>query len=441
MRPIALGQTKSIPTTAADTEATNFYHLYWDVAWFGLAFGSTLSFLAVYATRLGAAGWQIGLLTAGPALLNALLTLPAGRWLETRPLGRSVLLTAILHRLGYLLLVPLPLLLPPQWQIWGVLLLPLLAALPGTALAIGFNALLAATVPPEKRGHVVGRRNALLAGFIMAAFVLSGQILERTPLEVGYTIVFAMGALGLALSTYHLALIRVPEMPRFEGRPLNDQAQPGRGVRSGEAGLRSGVGLRLWLRRHTRAATQAGEPPRISPRFLAVMGAFFFFHFAQMLPGPLFPIFWVREAGLDDGPIGWINAAFYLSMLVAAPLLGRLATRWGNHALTVWGAILLSLYPLLTGLSQGIGLLLVASVLGGMTWAILGGALANRLLEVTPEDDRPAHLAIYNLALNVAMLTSTMLSPFLADAIGLRTALLIAFVLRLAAGLALRRWG
>jgi hypothetical protein len=35
--------------------ATNYFHLYWDVVWFGVLYGSTISFLAVFATRMGAA--------------------------------------------------------------------------------------------------------------------------------------------------------------------------------------------------------------------------------------------------------------------------------------------------------------------------------------------------------------------------------------------------
>ena len=90
-------------------ESANFWHLYWDVAWFGLLFGSTISFLAVFAARLGAAGWQLALLTAGPAMVSVMFTLPAGSWLEKRDLGRAVTKTAVWHRMVYLVLVPLPL--------------------------------------------------------------------------------------------------------------------------------------------------------------------------------------------------------------------------------------------------------------------------------------------------------------------------------------------
>jgi predicted MFS family arabinose efflux permease len=60
---------------------------------------------------------------------------------------------------------------------------------------------------------------------------------------------------------------------------------------------------------------------------------------------------------------------------------------------------------------------------------------------MTPEDKRPSHLALYNLALNVATLSSTMLGPLLADVVGLREALFIIAALRVGSGLAMARWG
>jgi MFS family permease len=427
---------KAKPVT---TQSANFFHLYWDVAWFGVAFGSTLSFLPVFATRLGATGWQLGLLTAGPALVGVLFTLPAGHWIEDRPLSRAVTQTAFWQRLGFLCLIPLPLVLPSASQVWAVLLLMLLMAIPGTALMVGFNALLAATVPPEARGQVVGRRNSLLAATIMLAFVLSGWILDHLSFEWGYAAVFAIGALGAGLSTFHLSRIQEPEIPHFQGRPLQDHAHPGRGVGvAGGTSYRLAVATRLWLNRRLRVGTIFGP---ISGPYWGVLLAFFLFHFTQWLPTPLFSIFLVREVTLTDGEISWINAAFYLPLLIFSPMLEPLSRRFGNYRLTVIGGLLLGTYPLLVALSYDLIPLIIASIIIGLIWAIMSGSLVNRLLELTPEDHRASHLAIYNMALNVAILLSTMFGPLLADLVGLREALIIVCILRVGSGLALARWG
>ncbi len=424
--------------TAARVRLANYWHLYQDVAWFGILYGSTISFLAVFATRLGAATWQIGFLAAGPALMNVFFTIPVGRWLSNQQLGPAVTKAAVLHRVGYLILVPLPLLLPAAVQVWAILVITLIMAIPGTALAVGFNAALASTVPEKDRGIVVGRRNALLGATIMVSFFGSGWLLGQMSLEWGYAIVFAIGALGAVMSTFHLWRLRVPAAPPFKYQPVQDEAQPGRTLGlAGTVPHRLGVALRLWLHWPPKKISVA----QISGRYWKMMSAYFLFHFAQLLPGALFPVFWVREARLTDGEIGWVNALFYLVMLLTSPLLAPLTKKLGNHHLNVGGAILLGSYPLLTGLAADITLLLVAAVLGGAAWAILSGALVNRLLEFIPADQRSSHLALYNMSLNLATLGGMMLGPVLAGAFGLREALLIIAGLRVMSGLALSRWG
>ena len=82
-------------------------------------------------------------------------------------------------------------------------------------------------------------------------------------------------------------------------------------------------------------------------------------------------------------------------------------------------------------------ILLSVTLLGGLAWAFVGGALANHLLDNIPTGDRPAHLAWYNFALNAAILGGSLVGPMVAATLGLVNALLVGFVLRLLAGAAL----
>src|SRR5450759_3481651 len=80
----------------------NFLHWYLDMAWFGILNGSTLSFISIYAARIGATTAQIGLISAAPAVANLLFALPAGKWLSQRPVGKSNFWFGIISRLFYL---------------------------------------------------------------------------------------------------------------------------------------------------------------------------------------------------------------------------------------------------------------------------------------------------------------------------------------------------
>src|SRR4030067_320690 len=96
-------------------------HLYRDIGWFGVLSGSAINFLSIYVTRLGATGFQIGLIAAMSAIVNLFLALPAGRWLERRHSGRAIFWTSVFYRVGYLLWIPLPWLLSDAAQIWALI--------------------------------------------------------------------------------------------------------------------------------------------------------------------------------------------------------------------------------------------------------------------------------------------------------------------------------
>jgi len=107
-------------SSLSNEQRANMRHLYLDIAWIGITSGTTSSFLAIYATRLGASSWQIGLLTAGPAIINLLISLPVGRWLEGRPLVRASFWSAFWQRIGLITFIFLPWLLAEAAQTWGI---------------------------------------------------------------------------------------------------------------------------------------------------------------------------------------------------------------------------------------------------------------------------------------------------------------------------------
>lgn len=418
-----------------DTLQPTFFHLYWDIAWFGILSGSTVSFLSVYAARLGASAFLIGLLTAGPAVVGLAFTLPAGRWLQRRPVGKAVFWAAVLGRLGYLFFVFLPLLLAPDQQVTALLVLVLLMTIPGTVLAIGFNAIYASAVPLEWRGHVVSIRNALLSLIYVATSLFCGWLLNRFSFEIGYTIIFGLGFLGAAMSTVHLWFLRntsdeTPPGPPQIREVIGDLARPG-DIRILGITLRTNIGLRAFTRGADllRLEVLRGSYGRL-------IFAFLLFHIALYLPIPLFPLYWVDRLNFNDGDISLGTAVFHCAVLLGSLWIGKLTNRWGNRHITAIGAVLLSSYPLLTGFMTGLWMYILVSFIGGFAWSLVGGAIGNYLLENVPNTDRPAYLAWYNLALNLAILLGSLLGPLLAQQVGLVEALLISFVGRALAGIA-----
>ncbi len=401
---------------------SNFIHLYFDIAWFGVLSGSTVNFLNIYATRIGATSFQIGLIGAMAAIVSLFLAIPSGHWLEKRNLRKSIFWTSVAYRIGYLLFVLLPWVFNASGQIVAIIAVTFLMAIPLTPLGVGFNALFAEAVPNEYRAHVAGIRNVMLAITFMLTSLLSGYLLDAIPFPLGYQIVFALGFIGAAMSSVHLFFIK----PLKSGNaPLPDSPLPASTTSAApHRNISSLIRLDIW-----------NTPYRTT--LLALFG----FHLAQYLAIPIFPIFNVRALHLNDNQIGIGTALFYLTVFLGSTQLHSIVHRIGNQRLTGWGVIGMGLYPIFIGLSRNAIHFYFASAVGGVVWAMAGGAYANYMLEHIPANDRPPHLAWYNMILNIAVLVGSLAGPAISDQIGLFAALMLFGILRFIAGIAILRWG
>lgn len=411
---------------------SNFLNLYFDIAWFGVLTGSTIAFLSVYLVRIGASVFQVGLLSASPAVITMLFALPAGWWLKKRTIDKAVFWTSVFYRLFYAFFIPLPVLFGPQLQTWAIIFFTLMMSIPGTALAVGFNAMVAQAVPLAWRSSVAGVRNAILAVTSTMASLLCGLLLEKFPFPAGYQLVFALGFLGAAMSSLHLGKVRIvaQEMPvRRHRKSLGYLFHPGLFRSAGDV-LRSAGGLRFLrgIQRPLKLKISLLKGP-----FGMTMFALFLFHLMQYLAIPLYPIYYVDALGLSDQEISLGNSLFYGILFISSTQVSRLTNFLGLHKATVLGALLISVYPFMLALSRGFGMFMVTMVVAGIFSGLIGVALGNYLLEIIPEDDRPMYLAWYTLILNTAIFIGSLSGPLIAEKIGLITVMFVVAAGRAAA--------
>jgi MFS family permease len=423
-------------TDAPSEYRSNFIHFFFDIGWFGILSGSAASFLGVYLTRLGAGSVHIGLLSAVGAVVSICLAIPAGHWLEKRQIGKAIFWTSIGQRVIYLFWVPLPWLFGAQGQIWAMIAFAFVMAIPASALGVGFNALFAAAVPAEWRAAVAGTRNVVLSITFMAASLTSGYILSHVPFPTGYQIVFAIGAFGALMSSLHLYFVHPVEdgmviQQNSSGLDKAGDLQPQAGAspvpsinQAAHRGWRGIIRMDIWR----------------TP-FGIILIVLLVYTIAQNLALPLFPIYFVRNLGLTDSQIGIGTAIFYFFHLVGSTQLARITRKIGHHKITAYGSMATAIYPIVLGLSHTPYSYFFLQVIGGLVWSMVGGALANYLLESIPVTDMPAHLAWYSLIANASVLIGSLLGPVLSNWMGIGWALIIFGFLRLAGGYAILAWG
>lgn len=405
-----------------------FLHFYMDMVWFGVLNGTAIAFLAVYATRLGATNQEIGLLTAAPALINLIFTLPVGDWLSRQSLGKSVFRNSIAQRLFYLTLILLPVFFAEKAQVWVIIILTLLTSVPGTIVVVGFNAYFGEIVPLEWRAYVVGIRNAALSVTATIFTLISGVILARLAFPLGYQVVFGLGLVGAGMSSLHLYLLS--RAARSRERPI-PQATKG----NGQNGLRLSFEIRSILDRGKRQL----RLDAMQGKFKKVMLLLFGWHFFQFCTIPIITPFVVHGLHLSDETIGFAQALFSGLTLIGSLILNRFTLRFGNKILTGGGIMALGLFPIFLSISTT-GYV-IANIIGGFAWAMAGGALYNYVLENSPASDLPAHLAWYNLIFNAGVLLGSFVGPSLASVIGYQPALIILGIGRFLAGVAIVLFG
>jgi hypothetical protein len=269
-------------------------------------------------------------------------------------------------------------------------------------------------VPPQWRAFVVGGRNGVLSIVSLLTTLGSGELLSHTRFPLGYQIVFGIGFLGAVMSSFHLFKLR-----HIGFDPIRTTSW--------------GFSLKeAFPRKRLQMADR---------KYLRILFLLFGFHISQWLVIPLVPLFTVNILRLNDFQISVGNSSFNLVVFIGSFFLASITGRIGNHKSAAYSMIGLGLFPLLLSFAKGFDYFLIANLIGGVSWSILGGSLFNYLADHVPDEDRAASMSWYILASNGSILIGSLAGPYIAGKIGFPLALLIFAVFRLLAGIAVLRWG
>jgi MFS family permease len=396
---IGLGRPPDPPATPAQVEA-NVRHLVWEIAWFGVAWGTVINFLSVYEVRLGASSLLVGAITYGPALVGIFWQMPAARMItRTGHRMRWVIASGFFYRLIFLLLALVPFVLlygraQATAAIW------VLQALPVAVSNVAFLSMMADAVPAGRMTQVVGWRIAAFGLSNTLSTLLGGRLLQLLPFPLNYQALFLIGYAASMVGWWHVRQIHVPdrEPDRRASRPL--WSELGRTLRF----------------------------PRFA-RYLVAVGAL---QLALGMIAPLLPLYWVRQLGATDGQISIVMTISSAAMVLGSLSMRRMVVRIGRERALALGAFGYALYPLLTSISPSVWWLAPWAAMAGFFNAAMTVTLFDNLISVTPDADRTNYIATFNMASNVALFAGPVLAGLLA-ANGAQ----IELALRVAAGVGL----
>lgn len=418
-----------------------------DQIWFGLLNGTTLAFLTIYLTHLGATTQQMGLLIAAPTIANLLFTLPCGSWVAKWGSFRTVFWSAVLARTFFVAYIFLPFFFKSQTEIWVIIILQFVLNIPGTILQVSFNTLIAEAVPLEWRSYIAGSRNSLFSISSIFSLLITGMVLRGLSFPFNYQIVFTLGVVGAVMSTYHISRIKLKgqeiKFPHQKTKLVPSDAraeQPKQPIHPPYS--------QQWWQTQIQPARSSLQTMFKGLRIDSLKGKFgrilllvFLLHTFQLSLSAIYPIYAVNNMHLSDQALSIASGITYTVFFFSSTQLVRLARRLNNQKITALGVMILSLYPFGMPFATSVLGFWALSLFAGLGWSFVAGGLLNYLLENTPTELAAANMAWYNLVFNAAFLFGSMTAPIVADWIGLTPMLMVLGAGRILAGVLIWFWG
>lgn len=367
--------------------------------------GGIATFLAVFLARLGASPLLVGLLTSMPAFTGLLLAIPVGRMLERQTdIVPWYSRARVWVQATYALTGLLPFFLPIGYIPTAVIVLWAIATIPQTIVNITFTVVMGAAAGPQRRQQLMSWRWSTLGAATAVSVAGAGWLLEQFSFPINYQIVFLVSFLGGMLSFFFSSRITIDTTP-------SNQAHK--------------TGLRALL-------TESVGMLREVPAFSRYITATFVFNCGIWMAMPLFPLYWVRVVEASDFEIGLVNTVNSGVLLIAYFVWARVSAKRGNLPVLFASTIALSLYPLLTGMTESIVLITILAGLAGFIGSGKDLVFFDLALETMPRDRVPSFVALQQLTGYVATLAMPLVGTFLATQYDYHIALYVAGGLRLA---------
>ncbi len=357
---------------------------------------SAAMFNSAFAVRLGATNTQVGLLTSVPALMAVLVSLPSGRFLQTRRQAKPWILSALtIYRAGFLLVALLPWLAITRWPLGTQVILVLVVfTLPAHFFNVGFIPMLAEVTPEGRRAAVFSARNIVYNASLTVTVFLFGQWLVWARFPFNYQVMYIFGFLTSLLSVYYLLRVKVPDRPVAASQPHQARS----------------LGEQLRLARQAIA----GHPEifRITTNtFMHGMGVW--------AASALYVLYFVRVLGASDAWIGLQGTVASACTILGYAFWRTIIGRVGESKVLKLTIVCLGLYPMLSGLLPSLTAILFVSGLNALISPGVNLAHFNTLLKVTPPQSRPAYTAMYMSFVNTGAFIFPLVGVWVADRIGL----------------------
>lgn len=382
-----------------------------------LALNLVVPFIGIFAVRLGASNYHIGLLSSAPALVALLAMIPGAKYVDSRSNKKRVTAAFMwAHRLFFFLLALIPLFAQDSR---ATILVILIAAmnLPGAISNVGWQGFIATVIPSDRRAAAFADRNRLMNIVGTLAVLGAGRMLDVMPYPFGYQIMFSLA--------FFLAIGEIWVFSRLKGL-----------LPSSSTAHEQDVPWRRFLLELPRSIATDIKGMAHQKRFLRFTATSLFFHFAWQVAWPLFTLYQTKELGANNLWISILTLGNTGGSLLGYGFWVRYSQRHGSLKTLFTSTLGIFIVPLIYAYSRSLLMLAVFNILTGVVFSGVMLSLFNALLDMTPEERRTTFIGYYNAAINASAIAAPLAGVALLNLFGFRIAFLICALLRLLGSLA-----
>jgi MFS family permease len=365
----------------AEVEKSLKLSLY-DGAFAGIMTGLTQEYFTPFILVLGATVRQVGMLTALPNLLGALLQIKSAEVTERlgsrkRTMNAFVLLQA-------LTLIPMAAAaVTGVGGVYGFIGLVMLFTAFGAFATPAWGSLMSDLVDEERRGDYFGLRTMLLGVVSIISMFFAGLTIHYAKIfsvYIGFALIFFLAFVFRMLSWSLLKRMYEP--------PFRRVGEEGYTFRSFLASIRG-------------------------DNFGKFVIAVSMMNFSVNLAGPFFAVLMLRDLHLSYLTYTVITVTASVAIFATIRRWGRHADRVGNIKVIKTTSYLVSIIPLLWLVSLHPLFLVAAQVYSGFLWAGFNLGAANFIYDAVPSHERVRSIAYFNVINGIALFAGALTGGFL----------------------------
>lgn len=360
----------------------------------------TNPFFSMFAKRMGANDYQIGLISSLPALVGILALLPGAFLVDKQTDKKKIvsfflLLTAVLYPLAAM---------SPFLGVSKVYVYILIIALlnwPFSVFNISWQSFFSDVFSPGKRSFAYAKRTkaATLAGAV--AVLLGGLALSYLPRNDGQRIIIYQ---VFFFTAFLLALLQIRYLMQVSGYTVTEKASNTYTLRTVSASLKKLI------------ANKA---------FMSFTIIAFLFHVSWQMAWPLFFLYQVDYLHANEAWLSIITLGNSLAGVATYSYWSKQIEKRGARFVVVLGALGLAVNPLVMVCVKSLPMALMLNTFIGLTFSGFQVALFECLMEVVPQENKTINIAIYTTFISI----SGFLSPMMGVAIYKLTSIYVAMVL------------